>query len=288
MIGRALLPLFLWLGLASCTQERADRPAGHPALWVVADETGQPVGWLFGTVHALPDGVDWRFAALADVTTRADMLVVEVGNLEDTAAVQAAFRRMAYDRAPDAPVSARIDPAYQADYRRFAAASSGFDDMETWAAALALAQSAQTGDIGNGVDRALIGEFSTRPVVELEGAARQFAIFDALPEKEQRDFLNAVLKEAGDRQADDGKIAAAWRSGDLAAMEQLTATGMLADPELRRFLLTDRNRAWAVKITQLLASGRRPLVAVGAAHMLGPEGLPALLVEAGFTVTRVP
>ena len=61
----------------------------------------------------------------------------------------------------------------------------------------------------------------------------------------------------------------------------------LARAELREALLTRRNRAWADTIGAMLAEGRKPLVAVGAAHMAPPQGLPELLTAMGYTVRRV-
>jgi uncharacterized protein YbaP (TraB family) len=53
-------------------------------------------------------------------------------------------------------------------------------------------------------------------------------------------------------------------------------------------LLKDRNLAWADTLTAEMAqSSGVELVNVGALHMIGPDGLPALLKARGFAVERV-
>ena len=160
--------------------------------------------------------------------------------------------------------------------------------MESWAAAVVLAQVAQAGsDSGNGVDRALIPAAKGKPVVELEGAAGQLALFDGLPEASQRALLAEVVAGADTSAADMRRLAQIWRRGDVAALAAETRSGMLADPTLREVLFTRRNRRWSAAIGKMLVRGEHPFVAVGAAHMAGPEGLPAMLAARGFAVTRV-
>jgi len=62
---------------------------------------------------------------------------------------------------------------------------------------------------------------------------------------------------------------------------------MLADKELRQALLVDRNTAWTLRLENLLSAKDRPLVAVGAGHLLGPDGLPAMLEKDGYIVRRL-
>ena len=65
-------------------------------------------------------------------------------------------------------------------------------------------------------------------------------------------------------------------------------TGILADPNLRAALLVERNRRWAAALVPLLEQPARPLVAVGTAHLVGPEGLASLLEAAGYRIRRLP
>jgi uncharacterized protein YbaP (TraB family) len=60
------------------------------------------------------------------------------------------------------------------------------------------------------------------------------------------------------------------------------------NPGLYDALLKRRNLAWADRLAQELADGSGvELVNVGALHMVGDDGLPALLAARGFTVERV-
>lgn len=290
MIGRAILRLALALGallaVAACEQEPARQwPAPSPALWHVTGPDGAE-GWLFGTVHALPEGVTWQTPVLDDQLGKAGVLLVEIAQLTDTTGASEAFEQLAHTpRLP--PLLARVDPARRAQVARLLEDSGlsegAFADVETWAAALMLSGSGRVGDPALGVDRALLRQ---GPRAEgLEDHRSQLAIFDALPPAEQTDLLVAVARETA---ADDGEQALEdWLRGDMAALERRADAGMMGDPQLRDALMDGRNRAWVERIGAALAAGRKPFVAVGAAHMLGPQGLPALLAERGFTVTRI-
>ena len=75
MIAR-LLALAGALALAGCGAPEREWPAPSPALWEVTGADGAR-GWLFGTIHALPDGVEWRTPALDEALTQAATLVVD-------------------------------------------------------------------------------------------------------------------------------------------------------------------------------------------------------------------
>ena len=82
-------------------------------------------------------------------------------------------------------------------------------------------------------------------------------------------------------------IAAHIDAGDAAVIEQSTREGFLADPALHEALLAGRNRRWAEVIAPLLEGTPRPLIAVGTAHLVGPEGLAALLEAKGYRIRRL-
>ena len=282
LMGVALAAL-----LAACSPQ--PEPA-NPALWRVDGAHGER-GYLFGTIHALDRPVLWRSARVDGALRDSDRIVVEVGTLADQAGLQKTFAAMS--RSPGLPpVSARIDPALRpqldALLAKTGARETSFAGVETWAVALSLARASQDrADADNGIDRAVLAAAEKRPVVELEGVAGQLGLFDALPEAEQRDLLNAVLRDTGAIDTESADLARAWRRGDMATIEAETRKGLLADRELHAVLFAARNRAWTARLATMLGQGHHPFVAVGAAHIAGAEGLPALLAAQGFTVTRV-
>jgi uncharacterized protein YbaP (TraB family) len=286
VFNRLLLALFAALALAACGKPE---PA-KPALWRVEGSNGE-LAWLFGTIHALPEPVDWRTARIEAALAASDRLMLEVAAVGDGAEIGRNFARLG--NSPGlAPLPMRLSPEDRGELKSGLAeaglASGALDGLETWAAALALQQAVAAReqiDSANGIDRALVRGW-TKPVEEFEGAAAQLAIFDRLAEDDQRALLLAVLR-GGDAGEEAGRLARAWARGDMAQIGREVEGDFLADPELREALLVSRNRAWAAKLEASLQHGARPFVAVGAAHLAGPEGLPALLSAKGYKVIRV-
>ena len=276
--------------LAGCRAQPAPPPPAHPALWHVRGPAGAEA-WLFGTIHALPQPVAWRTPALDRALAQSDTLVLEIANLDDQSATALVFNQLG--RSPGhPPVDERVTPTLSAALARLMVragyGASELTDVETWAAALMLARAADPGaDSGAGIDRALIALAGTKPRGELEGAQVQLGVFDALPEAVQRALLAEVVRSAATAPAEDARLAEVWARGDIDALARETHAGMLANPELRRALLVDRNAAWAVKLGAMLRARQHPFVAVGAAHLAGPDGLPALLSAQGWSVRRV-
>ena len=240
----------------------------------------------------LPRPVDWRTPVVGAALDQSDRLVVEIAALNDDNAGARIFATLAHG-SPQPPLATKVTPALQAKLvqlmQRGGLQPAQFADVKTWAAALMLAQVAEAGGDARakwGIDRALLRD-NAKPVTELEGTARQLGLFDSLPEVEQRALLAAVITDADHAGNDTRQLAEEWRNGDMAGIARATHEGMMAEPALRQMLYVRRNRAWVQVIAGELAAGVHPFVAVGAAHMAGDDGLPALLAARGFTVTRI-
>lgn len=80
----------------------------------------------------------------------------------------------------------------------------------------------------------------------------------------------------------------AWRSGD---MEKLETAGLDTwsneFPEVYATLVTDRNRNWVPEIERLLQTSDTELVLFGALHLVGKEGVLALLKDQGYQVEQL-
>lgn len=284
---RKLATLFALLALVACSPRPT--PATAP-LWQIESPSGER-GWLLGTIHSLTRPALWRSETVGAALDQAGTIVVEVDNLGDQAAMSRAFAELAGARGLP-PLSQRVAPELReplaALLKRGGLQESRFNGSDTWAAALMLARiGRETSEGAFGIDRAVIEAAGKRPVIELEGARKQLGLFDSLPEREQRDLLEAVVRDAADASAEGRKLTDAWRAGDMATIEAETRRGMLADPELRLALFTARNRAWTDRIVAMVTAREKPFVAVGAAHMAGPDGLAALIEAKGFKVTRL-
>ena len=192
---RALLGACL-LALAAC---KAGGEPVRPALWEVTGPKGER-GWLFGTIHSLPEPVDWRSGPMEAALSKADRLVLEIDNAGDARAIDAIYRRLAASRGLP-PLAERVPPerraAFDALMREHRLNPRDFGQTETWAVALTLSRAVTSESQGTfGMEQELMRATPGLPVIALAGAEAQLRIFDGLPEAEQQDLLGAVIEEA--------------------------------------------------------------------------------------------
>jgi uncharacterized protein YbaP (TraB family) len=125
-----------------------------------------------------------------------------------------------------------------------------------------------------------------KAVQGLETVEYQISRFDEMTYEQQDRMLAESLKEMNTEKASVTKLTDAWKTGDAAAVERIVLSDLKADPFLYQRLLVERNKNWLPKIEALFASKTRALVLVGAAHLVGPDGLVAMLRAKGYKVDQ--
>jgi uncharacterized protein YbaP (TraB family) len=249
--------------------------------------------YLFGTLHL--GRMPWIFAGprLREALANTDTLALEI-DLTDPAVLQnppaAATAPMPLTDAlrarlsrqitaacvPEAALQ-RLNPLMQAiTLTVLAARWEGLDASFAQEIVLATAARAQR-----------------RAIVSLESVQSQLSVLLPKDPGETQRLLDQALEQLEKDRARPllRRLAEAWAEGRLQEIEDYAQWCECADtPQDRAFLrrLNDeRNAPMADRIDAMHRDGKRILVAVGALHMTGEQGLPRLMAARGYTVERL-
>lgn len=265
-----------------------------PALWEVSDPDTKI--YLFGTIHLLPEGYEWKSRALDSAVSESDSLVVEtIVDESNPQELIAALTSLGYSPGLP-PLAERVSPDKRALLETAIARTKiprpVFDRMETWVAAFTLL-GVQFGDIGvkgqHGVEKVLRTSFaqSGKPVGQLETNVEQLGFFDTLPEHAQRLLLEGAVDTPETMNADFSAMLKSWATGDIEAIAKTFNEALAASPELREALISRRNANWTRWIEDRLDQPGTVLVAVGAGHLAGPDSVQQQLEAKGLKVRRL-
>jgi uncharacterized protein YbaP (TraB family) len=126
---------------------------------------------------------------------------------------------------------------------------------------------------------------SGKSVVGLETAEDQVKALKAIPLEKQARMLKESVVRPHKARKELLKLINLYKTGNIDKMHKLTTRDKNMK-EGREALLARRNNAWVEKLKPLMEEGP-VFVAVGAAHLGGPEGLVALLEKEGYRVTAL-
>lgn len=264
----------------------------EPAIWVVKGP--HATVYLFGTIHALDNNHPWHSPKVDAAIKASQSLWLEIPNPDDSASMQPMILQLGMDMAH--PLSTKLTPDQLAKLNKAAAGLPGggaiLEPMKPWLAGmmLSLAPVLQAGyDPNSAVELQLKPEFTSanKPIKGFETAEQQIHYFADMPEKAQLDFLVSELDDADTAVDKFKELVAAWYAGDLDKLEAINNSDLRAKhPDLFDILVVKRNQNFASQIEDMLKGDSVSFVAVGAGHMVGKEGVPAMLEKQGFKVTR--
>jgi uncharacterized protein YbaP (TraB family) len=126
-----------------------------------------------------------------------------------------------------------------------------------------------------------------KAVQALETIDYQISRFDEMPIELQDHLLAETLKSIDTEQASRARLLEAWRTGNSAVVEGIVLKDLQKEPDLYQRLLVERNRNWLPKLDALFARKGRAMVVVGAAHLVGPDGVLAMLKAKGYKIEQL-
>lgn len=264
-----------------------------PAMWKVSD--GDSAVWLFGSVHLLPPGVDWRTPHFDKVLAKADKVYFEtdIGPEGQMAITERTFE-LGFNR--DGRLLNAIIGEELTDRLRDAATEFNQPmpmllTMRPWMAATTISMGAimeMDYDPQLGVDTVINAEVEPERRGYLESIEQQLDFLAGGDDDEQIAMLEATL-DTLDQMADDlDAMMHSWFTGDPEHLGDLflTQTGGYDEATIER-LIDVRNHDWVEQIKVMLENNENNLLIVGAAHLAGDVSVVRLLEQAGYTAERV-
>lgn len=272
-------------------------PTEKHFLWKAWDKDSEI--WLLGSIHMAPKGLYPLPKVMEEAFLATSEVAVELNISADSTMMQVAQSMMLHGVYPKGDglaqhvskkTIARLDSF-------FVAKGIPFESMQTlkpWLLALRIG-TLVIGDAGaeaeQGIDLHFIDQAGTakKNIVALETAGQQMELFQSLPDSLQETMLDWTLDEAQNMTSLLDSMFSIWKRGDIDAMEKFVLQDQEKDPRFKAFfqrLYTDRNRGMAAKAEGFLKTNRKVLVVVGRAHLVGAEGVPAILRKKGFQVEQ--
>lgn len=275
---------------AAATLQASEAP-GSVFMWKV--ERGGATVHLLGSIHALkaeayplPASIESAFEGSEVVVFEVDLdemtggafEMLAAGSLEAGQTLEGTLGPDLWAELAEASAGVGLDPAM-------------LQFMKPWMAALSVAalELSAAGYLpAHGLDSHFAGraEEAGKRREALETVEFQIGLFNSMSPEQSAAFLRYTLADLETLDPVLDELYRHWRAGEVGPIAELMGHEFVGFPELHRALIADRNRRWLPRIEELLAGGQEALVVVGALHLVGDEGLVALLRRRGYTVTQ--
>lgn len=266
---------------------------GNPALWKMADE--DTTIYLYGTFHILPETGKWQTSEMKTALETSDKLVMELDITVPGFDSEMARLQFQYALLEDGTKLSSLLTQEQHDELALALTEldinvDDVEEMQPWIIGLQI----QIGMmIANGYNPAkgvesVMTEIANANGLEfsgLETAEQQikFLASDSLERQIEALMLTVETRHKIPQMTD--LLLAEWVDGDVQGLDALMGDPLLmGSQEMYDVIIKNRNQAWIPLIEELLEEPGSKFIAVGAAHLAGPDSVITMLENKGHKV----
>jgi uncharacterized protein YbaP (TraB family) len=283
--------LLLAAGLLTATMVFSQTATPHTLLWRISGKGITKPSYLFGTMHVLCAEDAVLSDSLKAVIAGCDELYFEI-NMSDMAGM---LNAMKYMRMNDSKkLSDLLKPDEYSRVKEYFSKHVSmlpFGMLERFKPMLISSLIEEQGmgcQTQGGMELTIMkeGQPYHKPVNGLETAEFQAGLFDSIPyELQARELVN-YIDSADENSKMIQQLVDLYKRQDLEGIDKLSERSETGINGYMDLLLYDRNRKWARELDHLL--GRKSLlIAVGAAHLPGINGVIELLRKEGYRVEPV-
>jgi len=263
----------------------------HTLLWEISGNGLTKPSYLFGTMHVLCADDAHLSDSMKAVIARCDEVYFEI-NLSDMGAMMSSMKYMRMNDSKK--LSDVLDSVSYQKVRGYFAQHAGmlpFGMLERFKPLLIsslIEEQNLACKTTDGMEMMIMKESAPykKPINGLETVEFQAGLFDSIPyEQQAKDLLN-YIDSAEEYKAMTVELSEVYKKQDLDQIDALSTKG---DPGMSGYmdlLLYDRNRRWVKNLVTILP-GKSVLVAVGAAHLPGENGVINLLRKKGYILRPV-
>lgn len=263
-------------------------------LWRITSKNGGEA-YLFGSIHLAHAGIYPLRAPIIEAFERSGSLAVEI-DLDGLPPGVLNSYLLAHGFSKDPrPLPERLSPATREALDRSGFYRPEMASFQPWLAALNIQLTVMREhgfEPEYGLDKYFIGQAKARgaPVMDLETLDDQLRPLAEMSETESDLFLRNAVLEMDALPETLRTFLDTWNSGDPSGFGEIFYREYDRYPELKPLLdkiIIRRNHRLAAGINRLL--DRRPpvFIVVGAGHLVGEQGLLALLAARGHSVTQM-
>ena len=282
--------LMLAISLTATAQDN-----GHPVTMWRLDGDANSI-YLLGSVHLLRADDHPLPSVIQDAYEEAERLIMELDMDDiDPVEAQSVLTELGLIQ-DDRSLNDLMGPEHYAEAEELAKRAdiplSMLAKSEPWLAAITVEQLmlARIGfNPAFGIESHLTEKAAAdgKEILGFETVRQQLEFLDHMTLDSQRALLLQSLKESVDIQTIMDELIDAWRHGDTTFLKDNMLEEIRQYPELYQTIVVKRNAEWVGRIEELLRETDDFLIVVGALHLIGDDGVPALLTRRGKEVVQL-